>query len=153
MLINVIIGWIIPWCIGSYFLRQDRSVFIQIAPVASVIAFAFNEVGYQMKWWSVTPTGWGVLSFLPYNLGVFPVIPCLLIYTVRRTSLYPLLLLLIFTICKTLFEFCLVLGGKVNYDHGWNLGWTFVSYLLACSLCYGWYLIVKGRLQGYKYSG
>lgn len=150
---NVILGWIIPWCIGSYFLRKDSAVFLHIAPIAIVIAFVFNEVGYQMQWWRVTPTGWGVLSILPYNLGVFPVIPCLLIYTVRRSSLNPLLLLLISTICKTLMELCLMLAGKVIYDHGWNLGWTFVSYLLACSLCFGWYLIVKGRLQGYKYSG
>lgn len=145
MLINVIIGWIIPWCIASYFLRQDSSVILLIAPIASVIAFVFDEVGYHMKWWSITPAGSGILSFLPYNLGIFPVVSCLLIYTVRRSSLNSLLLLLLFTFCKTMFEFCLVLSGKVSYAHGWNLGWTFVSYLLACSLCYGWYLMVKRR--------
>ncbi len=147
---NVIIGWIIPWSIGSFFLRKDSAVVLHIAPVASVIAFTFNEAGYYMKWWSVTPTGLGVLAFLPYNLGIFAVIPCLFIYTVRKSSLNPLLLLLISSLCKTLLELCVVLGGKVSYAHGWNLGWTFVSYLLACSLCYGWYLIVKG--EGYKYS-
>lgn len=145
MLMNVILGWIIPWCIGSYFLSRDRAVFLHIAPIASVIAFVFNEVGYQMQWWSVTPTGWGVLSILPYNLGVFPVIPCLLIYTVRRSSWSPLLLLLLFTLCKTLLEFCVVLIGIVNYHHGWNVGWTFVSYLLACSMCYGWYQVIRGK--------
>ncbi|ETT59115.1 CBO0543 family protein [Paenibacillus sp. FSL R7-277] len=148
MLINVIIGWIIPWCIGSYFLRKDSAVILHIAPIASVIAFAFDEIGYHMKWWSITPTGPGVISYLPYNLGVFPVISCLLIYTVRRTSLNPLLLILLFTCGKTLFEFCLVISGKVRYDHGWNLGWTSISYVLACSLCYGWYLMIKGRSQG-----
>lgn len=147
MLINVIIGWIIPWCIGGYFLRKDSSVILHIAPVASVIAFAFNEVGYQMQWWSLTPAELGVLAYLPYNLGIFPVIPCLLIYTMRRSALNPLLLLLLYTIGKTLPEFCLVLLGKVSYDHGWNLGWTFVSYLLACSLCYGWYLIGKRQVS------
>lgn len=50
MLINVIIGWIIPWCIASYFLRQDSSV------------------------------------------------------------------LLLFTFCKTMFEFCLVLSSRLVSD-------------------------------------
>ncbi|MEK3837235.1 MULTISPECIES: hypothetical protein [unclassified Paenibacillus] len=103
MLINVIIGCIIPWCIGSYFLRKDSVVILHIAPIASVIAFAFDEIGYHMKWWSITPTGPGVISYLPYNLGIFPVVSCLLIYTVRRTSLNPLLLILLFAFGKTLF--------------------------------------------------
>lgn len=67
---------------------------------------------------------------------------------IRRTSLNPLLLILLFTCGKTLFEFCLVISGKVRYDHGWNLGWTSISYVLACSLCYGLYLMIKGRSQG-----
>lgn len=46
----------------------------------------------------------------------------------------------------TLLESGLVLVGKVDYGNGWNLSWTFVSYLLACSLTYGGYLIVKSEV-------
>lgn len=145
MLINVLIGWVLPWIIAGYFLRKDLSIIVQMAPLASVIAFAFNEVGYHFRLWTVTPVEAGILSFLPYNLGIFPVIPCLLIYTTRRTSLSPMLLILLFTGLKTLLESCLLLIEKVNYDHGWNLAWTFVSYLIACSLSYGGYLIVESK--------
>ncbi|MEK4188659.1 hypothetical protein [Paenibacillus sp. FSL L8-0494] len=62
MLFNVIIGWILSWTIGSYYFRKDLSVIILNGPLASVIAFVFNEVGYHWRWWSVTPAK-GSLSY------------------------------------------------------------------------------------------
>ncbi|MNN57232.1 hypothetical protein D3C81_1722100 [compost metagenome] len=82
MFINIIMGWLFPW----------------------MIAFAFNEIGYHMKWWSVTPTEAGIISFIPYNLGIFPVISCLLIYVRKKVSLNPMFLIFIFSIIKTLME-------------------------------------------------
>ncbi|WP_405115501.1 CBO0543 family protein [Paenibacillus sp. FSL K6-1217] len=139
MVVNVIIGWVLPWLVGSFFIRKDKFVFLHIGPFASVIAFIFDEIGHHMRWWSITPAGAGILAFIPYNLGVFPVISCLLLYTVRRSSVNPWLLIPLFSTGKTMFELSLVLAGKVTYDRGWNIGWTYVSYVLACSLCYGWY--------------
>lgn len=141
MFINIIMGWLFPWMIAWFFLRKDVSVIYRIGPISSMIAFAFNEIGYHMKWWSVTPTGAGIISFIPYNLGIFPVISCLLIYVRKKASLNSMFLIFIFSIIKTLMESWLVLVDKVNYGNGWNLIWTFVSYILACSLSYVWYQI------------
>ena len=73
----------------------------------------------------MTPERFGVLSFLPNNLGVFPVIACLYVYSARKSNLNIFLLLILFSLRKTGLEMILVLFGKVSYGHGWNAFWTF----------------------------
>lgn len=51
MYTNVILGFVLPWIIGGYFLRRDLSVIIHVGPVSNMIAFAFNEIGFHMGWW------------------------------------------------------------------------------------------------------
>ncbi len=143
MFVNVWLGFCLPWLIGIYILRDDRSLIYTIGPAASFIAFAFNEIGYFRQWWQVTPEQFGVLSFLPYNLGVFPVLGCLCVFSARKSKLNIFLLLILFSLLKTGLEMILVLFGKVSYGHGWNAFWTFFSYLIACSLTYGMYRLLR----------
>jgi hypothetical protein len=139
MITNILIGFVLPWIVGGWVLRKNRSVIRETGPVAGMIAFAFNETGYYMDWWKVTPVRGEILSFLPYNLGLFPVIGCLFIYTVQKSTFHPALLLLSYPFLITALEIVFRVTGKVTYGNGWNPGWTYVSYLLACSLTYAVY--------------
>ncbi|SET60393.1 hypothetical protein [Paenibacillus sp. NFR01] len=151
---NLLIGFILPWIAGYWYLREDLTVIVRIGPVAGLIAFAFNEIGYQSGWWSVTPSGAGILGILPYNFGIFPVLACALLFTLQKIAVRPVALIPLFSVLKTLLESILVVTGKVVYDNGWNLLWTYVSYLIACSLTYGAYRVVhKYSLISFKRRG
>lgn len=143
MLFNWLIGFVIPWIFGIYLLRKDFIHIVRIGPAAGLIAFLFSDIGYYMEWFQISPFRSGSLSFVPYNLGIYIILPSYMVYLINRAKKLPAFLAICaFSIVKTILEAVLVYTGKVIYLHGWNLIWTFVSYVLACSATYMIYLFI-----------
>ncbi|OAB29597.1 hypothetical protein [Paenibacillus macquariensis] len=144
MLTNIIFGFILPWIFGCYLFKRNLSFVLHVSTIAALIAFLFNDIGHFMDWWYVLPKNYGTLSFIPYNLGVFAVIPVFALYQInnggRTWLIIPLASFLL-----TIFEGLLVITGKVVYSSGWNLGWTYISYLIALIALYVIYSLTKSN--------
>lgn len=144
MLINTIFGFILPWAvIGTYLYKKDNRIIFLIVPFSSAIAYSVDAIGFYYKFWSLTPVKYNDLSALPTDLGYFALIGGLLIYAVKKYVLNDYLVLLIFSIATTVFEYIFVLAGEIIYGNGWNVFWTFFSYIIPYSLVYFFYLTLK----------
>jgi hypothetical protein len=74
-----------------------------------------------MHWWYVTPEQLNVISSIPYNLGILLVISCFMIHFINKLRTNSFIIIVLFTLLKTVLEACLLYSGKVVYGHGWNL--------------------------------
>ncbi|KOR27031.1 CBO0543 family protein [Clostridium sp. L74] len=143
MLFNIIIAFIIPWISGIIFYFKDRKVLFTIAPFQSVIAYTVNSIGFFYNLWSVCPHEYGKFTTMPYDLGIYPILSVYLIHYIDKTKFNPYLLIMIATIFTTFLEWLGILSGKVVYSNGWNIGFTFISYLLPYLLNYWFYIQLK----------
>lgn len=142
-LYNWLIGFILPWIAGIYLYKKNSRVLLLITPFASLVAYIFNCIGYFFRFWKVSPAHDGLLATMPMNFGVYGILGSLLIYTILLREEKHYITLLIFTTVTTLMEAVWFFLGFVAYRNHWNLGFTFLSYLLAYLLLYGYYYLLK----------
>jgi hypothetical protein len=155
MLINIVIGFVIPLILGLFLYKKDKEVIIFIAPISSVVSFLFNQIGYSIEWWDFSPDFEEdeTLSALPMDIGLFPFLACLMIHIKLRKNIKSVYLIILFTTITTMIEYVGLLIGKVQYQKGWNIFFTFLSYACAYILSYLYFLLVKKRVfhkSGYK---
>lgn len=145
MTINIVFGFVIPWIAGILLWRKSPVTIYLIGPIASIVAALFNDLGYHLNFWDFTPKieNDETLSALPLDLGLYPVMACLMIYWIFRTKRQAWLKLTLFALFNTALEFVGLHFGKVEYKNGWNIGWTFVSYFLALLLVYFYYKLLS----------
>jgi hypothetical protein len=145
MILNIIVGFVIPFIFGIFLYRKDRKVIIFIAPIASVISFVINEIGYSSEWWEFSPSFQEneTLSALPMDIGLFPFLACLMIHIMLKKNIKPFFMILIFSIFTTLIEFVGFILEKVKYQKGWNIFYTFLSYTCAYILGYLYFKLIK----------
>jgi hypothetical protein len=143
MIINVCLGFILPWIYGIYLYRKDPKIILLTCPMAAAIASSINLFGFYFEFWNLTPIlRIEPISALPFDLGLYPVLGSCMIYSIRSSNINSTVLILIFSFLTTLMELIGVLFEKVTYSHGWNIAWTFVSYVIAYGGLYGYYRIL-----------
>ena len=147
MVLNIALGFILPWIFGVFLYRKHPLIVLAVAPFASVASFVINAVGFGLEWWNLAPyTRMETLSVLPFNIGLYPVLGCWCIVLIRRFG-RSMPLLLIFSIGTTLLEGFAVLMGHASYGNGWNLAWTFISCLVAYVVVYKCYMLIRHVLM------
>jgi hypothetical protein len=139
----IIFGFIIPWILGLWLYRKQPKLILIMAPVGVTIAFMINEPGFNYFWEIVPKYNNASLASLPVNFGLYPVSASFMIYFVDKKSLNAYFGVLLFTSLTTGLEWIAVLQKKIIYLHGWNMWWTFGIYLLAYSIVYAYYRILK----------
>ncbi|MNY35870.1 hypothetical protein D3C86_1703070 [compost metagenome] len=104
-----------------------------------------NDIGYHVNFWDFTPQieDDETISALPFDIGLYPLAGCFVIYWIDFKKKNPLLIILVGCIILTALEYIAYLVGKLEYGHGWNLGWTAVSYFIALSAVYGFYALAN----------
>lgn len=139
MIFNLIIGFIIPWlCFVFAPLPNKIKLVLRVFPISSLIAFLLNDFFVKHGFWIVKPIVETNESYtaIPYNLGLYPVWGIFLVYFIERFTWPSAVFICIWSIGITLAECVLVMFGKVVYDNGWHIAWTFVSYVVAFSIVY-----------------
>ena len=137
MLVNIIIAFIIPWIFGVYLYLKDRRIIILIGPFASVLAFTIDVIGFQLDYWHIKPFyDTEIFSALPFHWGIYPILTGYLIYFIMYKRFHRYLLITGFALITTILELIGVLTGRVVYHNGWNIFFTFGSYLLPYTLTY-----------------
>ncbi|KPV45668.1 CBO0543 family protein [Alicyclobacillus ferrooxydans] len=154
MLLNIALGFVLPWILGAFLYRNHPLTVLTVAPFASVVSFLINAVGFGLEWWNLAPyTRIETFSALPLNMGLYPVLGCWCIVLIRRFG-RSLSMVLVFSISTTLLEGFAVFIGHASYGNGWNLAWTFISYLVAYVVVYKFYTLIRHVLMevGSKYE-
>jgi hypothetical protein len=144
---NIILGLVVPWLFGIYLLRKTPIVILTIVPIASLVALLINTFGFFLNLWSFKPliSSEESLSALPLDLGLYPIIACFMIQWMRKRRLHHLVILGTATLFTTLLEYAALLLERAHYDNGWNIGWTFVSYLVAYVTVYIYYRLLMKK--------
>jgi len=144
MTLNIVIGFIIPWIFGVTLYFKDRKTVLIIAPFSSILGYTVNEFCFHLNFWRLVPVNINDdLTSMSVNLGLYPILGCYLIYYISKKHVNPYLIIFIFTIVTTILEYLGVLFDLVSYGNGWNIGFTFLSYLIPYLLIYWYYLHVK----------
>ncbi|MGO4699486.1 CBO0543 family protein [Paenibacillus sp. 2TAB26] len=154
MLYNIIFGFIIPWVLASFIVRKQPILFIVISPVTAVISMIINTIGIYFGFWDFKPIFEKneTISALPMDLGLYAVLGSLLIYNLSKRTfrLHPVIFILIFSLLTTVLEYTALLFGFVMYGNGWNIGWTFISYLIAYLCVTTAWIIAKEHIEVVK---
>ncbi|PAK43356.1 hypothetical protein [Priestia megaterium] len=139
ILVNIIMGFIVPWIFGFMLYKKEPIIVLLIAPIGMTVAFILNDWGSNY-FWQFKPTFRDLsLSALPLNIGFYPVLSSFLVYFKIKKKTNTIILLLCFTLFTTGFEGIGLVLGKVEYFNGWNILGTFISYLIAYFIIYGYY--------------
>lgn len=147
MLLNIFLGIFIPWLFGIFLFYRDRITLVIMFPVMSMTSLIIVILGHYSGFWTLEPTSHGILAALPFCLGLYPINTCLLIYFIRKHRKYAYALILAAAIFTTVEEALGLLIHKVEYGNGWNIFWTFISYLVPCILDYLYFTYVEKLLS------
>lgn len=131
MVLNVAFGFIVPWVLVAFILRKDRKSLFLGAPIGAVSAFVINELGFHMNFWRMKPFELHALSAMPLDIGMYPVLSAFFIHNVRKNKNNLTLLIFMFSMITALMEYFGVIIGWIRYYNGWNIYYTFLSYLAA----------------------
>lgn len=147
MLLNIAVGFLIPWIFGTYLFRKDKRFMLLIGPLASVFTFIIIDFGEQFGVWNLYPFEMdNSIAALPFCLGLYPINASYMIYLIHTKKISQYWSVLIFTFVTTIEEGIGLIMGRVIYDNGWNIFWTFISYLIPYLICYYYYqVLLKGK--------
>lgn len=102
------------------------------------------KFGFHMGFWRYIPVFVNDdLTTVSTNLGFFLVLSCYLIFFIRKKLFNLYLLILLFAITTTAIESLALSFGLVTYGNGWNIGWSFLAYLVPYLIDYWFYLQLK----------
>lgn len=143
MLLNTVIGFIIPWIFGGWLIHKNKKLVFIMFPFSSIVSHTINSFGIHIGYWKVKPINNESFSALPFDLGFYGLAGCFLIYIIEKTKLNPYVNIFIFCLVTTIFEFIGVISNRIIYGHGWSIFYTFFSYLIAYVLVYWYYSLAK----------
>lgn len=143
MTLNIVLGFILPTLLSAYLFKKDVKLVMLIYPIAISFACIYNIFGFTLDYWMLKPDKMGCIAALPMDLGLYPFLSSLLIYLIHHKGFNSKLLILAFAIFTTVAEYVAVLFKHVTYHNGWNIGFTFFSYLTPYVFIHCYYKYFK----------
>jgi hypothetical protein len=130
--------------VGLFLYARNKRTLLVISPIAATLAFVFDILGTHFNFWRIKPF-WkrDIFHSIPIHLGIYPLLSG---YMIHFIELYktPLLFISVFGLITTTLEWFYLRIKKLKYSRGWNIFWTFISYLTAYSLVFTYYrLLIK----------
>lgn len=143
MFLNIIVGFVIPWIFIINLYYKDKRVLLTMFFFQSTIAYTINALGFYSCLWDVYPFGNKEIVHIPFDIGIYPMLSSWMIYFISIKKINSFIIILFFTLLTTFIEGLGIISGRVVYGNGWNIGWTFLSYLIPYILNYIYYLFIK----------
>ncbi|BAH07573.1 CBO0543 family protein [Clostridium kluyveri] len=143
MLLNITIGLIIPWITGIFLYFKEKELLLITFPFASSIALVINAWGFNRDYWNLYPFECQHISDLPFDIGLYPIMGVYMLYFIRHTKLKSYFIISSTILFTTFLEFLGVFTGRVFYSKGWNILYTFFSYVFSYIVLYYFYLYLK----------
>ncbi|MFC3040522.1 hypothetical protein ACFOGI_09720 [Virgibacillus xinjiangensis] len=146
MIVHTLIGFILPWFAAVWLLKMD-SILLKIMVLFVMIESLFvNVIGLQLGFWLLLPLeAIPILSQMPYILGAYPITAAYMVYFIQSSD-KPVAGLVLFSLLITGLEFILLSVDWLVYGNGWNIIFTFFSYLVPNALAYQFYKITRRSL-------
>ncbi|MCP1184437.1 hypothetical protein [Paenibacillus sp. 1781tsa1] len=143
MLGNILLGMVVPILLAVWILRRNLKILVIYYPLGVAIASCINNVGFNYFWNILPNTRNQSFAALPMDLGIYPIAGCLMMYAILVKGTKPWVAILVSALSLTLLEWIAKMLGHVIYFNGWNIFWTFLSYLLPFVLAYGYGMLLK----------
>ncbi|WP_028784308.1 hypothetical protein [Thalassobacillus devorans] len=143
MWMNVLLGLLIPWGILIYLFMKSPLLVILMYPLGVTIAFVANDWGFDLVWEVKPIYNNPSLSAIPISLGYFPMVTSIFAYVREKTLIDIWTLILSFSLLTTFIEFLVLWSGKIHYYNGWNILWTYVTYLAGFIVVHVYVNILK----------
>ena len=122
---------------------KDRKTLLIIAPFMSVWAYIVNEALFDLNFNRLFPFINDDITIMTINLGLYPVLGCYLIYYIQIKKTSPYIIIIIFTFLTTIAEYLGLMFRMITYANGWNIGWSFLSYISPYLTGYWYYCHLK----------
>lgn len=138
-------SFVIPWIIGILIYLRDHKTILTIAPFSSMLSFILNIPGvdyglfYPAQILNIKPQTLSILA----NFGSLCILPCMFIYSVRHLRIKPVYLVVIYSAIGTVFDLLLIALRILIYDNGWNIFFSFITFLISLYIVYLYYLWLK----------
>lgn len=145
MIFNIFVGFVIPWIFGIFLYLRVPSIFLVIYPFGCVVSYLINTIGITFGFWSIIPHSLNCFAFIPINLGIFPITGTYFTFFIHKKTYNHIFLITSFSMFSTALECVVIVLKRVVYGSGWNLFYTFISYLFAYILGYLFYNLVKRK--------
>ncbi|MGB7999129.1 MAG: CBO0543 family protein [Anaerobacillus sp.] len=146
MIFNTLVAFILPWIAGIFLIKADLRLFLLVAPFAAFVAVIFDVLGFHFDFWRIDPEyDTEAIAALPMYFGIYPILAGFMFLTIERFHFHDAVVVLVFSLITTVVEGVGVLIDLVHYSNGWTIYWTFVSYLLAYVVCYGFYRLIRNQ--------
>ncbi|MGP4070686.1 hypothetical protein [Halobacillus sp. B29] len=129
MLINILLGFILPWISGVFLFKRARVLLYTVVPFTALFSMAGNQLGVQLGFWLLIPEGKiHLMNTIFIDFGYNPIVAAWFIYflyykQIRRWIMYPL-----FMVILNGFEFYALSVGKIIYDQGWHILYSVIIY-------------------------
>lgn len=136
MLLNVILGFVIPIVVGCWILRKSLNLLLIFFPFGVATSTVFNNIGFNYFWHLAPEFTNRSFAALPFDVGLFPMAGCLMIYFINRHRAHPWIAVFVSALLLTIVEWIAKEYGKVWYFNGWNIFWSYVSYLIPMVMAY-----------------
>lgn len=135
MYIQIISGFIIPWILGLWLIK-DRIFLFAFYPTAVALATTIDIIGSNYFWQFYPHMNNKSLSGLPILTGLHPLSACFMLFLIYRKNFRPLPAICLFAGLLTFLEWGAQQFGLLLYFNGWNIGLTFFSYLSPIVVLY-----------------
>ncbi len=145
MILNFILFLVIPLALGIFIYHKSSVIFLTGFTFSCLLSFTFNTLGVYFGFWNVYPYSQSYFSYLPLNLGLYPIMGTLYLYLLHRVKLNKAILLLSFAVISTTFKIILIYFGRAVYGKGWSSIYTFFSFLVLYYLGYLFYLTLSRK--------
>ena len=135
ILFNLTVGLLIPWIIAIIFCRRTPLLFLTVAPVMALLSITLNQIGMEMKFWTLHPeTKYLIFNSINIDFGFNPASAVLFTFMIYMKQWKRWIVYLGFLIFLTGAEELAVIFNKVKYGSHWNIFYTCIAYLLGLIL-------------------
>lgn len=145
MVLNFILFFAVPLILGIFLYHIDSRIFLTIFTFSCMMSFTFNTLGTYLGFWNVYPYNKSYFSYLPLNIGLYPVLGVCFIYLIHHTKINKFILLLSFSAISTAFKLLMLYIGRVIYGNGWSTFYSFILFLISYYAGYLFYLTLKKK--------
>ncbi|MCA0970667.1 hypothetical protein LCM20_08715 [Halobacillus litoralis] len=153
MFFNFIIGFIIPWSIAILLCRRVPMLFLTVAPVMSFISITCNQIGMAAGFWTLNPqTDLLIFNSINIDMGFNPATGLIFTYMIYFLKWKRWIVYLGFIIFLNGAEMTALFFEKVEYSQGWNISYTFLTYVVGLLFVDLYFTLLKKAIHRFPLS-
>ncbi|WP_420825726.1 CBO0543 family protein [Thalassobacillus pellis] len=133
--------------------RRVPVLFLTVAPFISFISITCNQIGMEMGFWTLYPqTYLLILNSINIDLGFNPASGLIFTYMIYFRKWRRWIVYLGFILFLNGAEMTALFFDKVTYNHGWNMSYTFITYVIGLIIFDFYFTLLKKLIHRFPYN-